>query len=113
MSVSLFMIVFLLVQHHTLAPCEILRRDLTFGLGREYIVAVMPGASEEEISEAAVLEVVTPIVDEELANVTDITRRVIDSITEALPQRDAENIFFRNAARLYDFDLDYLAAHQD
>ena len=41
------------------------------------------------------------------------SREVIDSIVEALPLRDAENLFFRNAARLYDFDLDYLAAHKD
>ena len=38
---------------------------------------------------------------------------VIDSIVSALPKRDAENILFRNAARLYDFDLDYLASHKD
>ena len=41
------------------------------------------------------------------------SRPIIDSIVETLPQRDAENILFRNAARLYDFDLDYLASHKD
>ena len=41
------------------------------------------------------------------------SREVIDSIAATLPTRDAENILFRNAARLYDFDLDYLAAHRD
>ena len=37
---------------------------------------------------------------------------VIDSIIEALSPLDAENLLFRNAARLYDFDLEYLAAHK-
>ena len=37
---------------------------------------------------------------------------LIVSLVETLPLRDAENILFRNAARLYDFDLDYLAANK-
>ncbi len=40
------------------------------------------------------------------------SRTVIDEISAKLPPRDAENIFFRNAARLYGFDLDYLEANK-
>ncbi len=41
------------------------------------------------------------------------SRAVVDEIASVLPARDAENIFFRNAARLYGFDLDYLEANKD
>jgi predicted TIM-barrel fold metal-dependent hydrolase len=40
------------------------------------------------------------------------SREVVESIEATLSPKDAENIFFRNAARLYDFDLDYLAANK-
>jgi predicted TIM-barrel fold metal-dependent hydrolase len=40
------------------------------------------------------------------------SRAVVDEISATLSQRDAENIFFRNAARLYGFDLDYLEANK-
>jgi predicted TIM-barrel fold metal-dependent hydrolase len=39
------------------------------------------------------------------------SKPVVDSIVEQLPRHDAENILFRNAARLYGFDLEYLEAH--
>ena len=40
------------------------------------------------------------------------SRAVIDEISAKLSQRDAENILFRNAARLYGFDLEYLEANK-
>jgi predicted TIM-barrel fold metal-dependent hydrolase len=40
------------------------------------------------------------------------SRAIIDEVSTKLAPRDAENIFFRNAARLYGFDLDYLEANK-
>ena len=40
------------------------------------------------------------------------SRAIIDEISETLSPRDAENVFFRNAARLYGFDLEYLEANK-
>jgi len=37
---------------------------------------------------------------------------VVERIAAQLSEADAENVFSRNAARLYGFDLDYLAAHK-
>jgi predicted TIM-barrel fold metal-dependent hydrolase len=40
------------------------------------------------------------------------SREIVDEIASKLSPSDAENIFFRNAARLYGFDLEYLEANK-